>query len=200
MIKNILIIDTETTGLDPKNGDKVIEVAAILYNLKYKSILQCFSTLLPCEINPVEQINNIKVESTQCNYPFVGTKSTKEQVEEMWNNPESGCTVIYEEKISLNEILIEMATAAQVFVAHNAEFDKKFMATLACGDYFYNKQWICTKNNFRWPIQLGRKRLQDICEQMNVPYVNAHRALNDCLLLAQCFSKIDDLEDRFNYL
>lgn len=199
MIENILIVDTETTGLDPRRGDKVIEVAAILFNLKHKTILQSFATLLPCETNPVEQINHIKAESTQCPYPFVGVKTSKEQVEEMWKNPKAASTGIYEEKISLNAILIEMSEASQAYVAHNAEFDKKFMATLPCGTHFSNKRWICTKNHFRWPVYLQRRRLQDICDKMGVDYVNAHRALADCLLLAQCFSKIEDLEKRFNY-
>lgn len=198
MIENILIVDTETTGLHPNKGDKVIEVAAVLYNLKHKSVLQCFSTLLPCETNPVEQINNIKADATRCQYPFVGSKASKEQIEEMWNNPNSAPTGIYEEKISLNAILIEMSQASQAYVAHNAEFDKKFMSTLPCGNHFSNKRWICTQNHFRWPVHLQRRRLQDICDRMGVNYVNAHRALADCLLLAQCFSKIDDLEHRFN--
>lgn len=198
MIENILIVDTETTGLHPNKGDKVIEVAAVLYNLKHKSVLQCFSTLLPCETNPVEQINNIKADATRCQYPFVGAKASKEQIEEMWNNPKSAPTGIYEEKISLNAILIEMSQASQAYVAHNAEFDKKFMATLPCGNHFSNKRWICTQNNFKWPVYLKRRRLQDICDRMGVDYVNAHRALADCLLLAQCFSRVEDLEHRFN--
>lgn len=198
MIENILIVDTETTGLNPNKGHKVIEVAAVLYNVKHKSVLQCFSTLLPCETNPVEQINNIKADATRCTYPFVGKKASSEEIEDAWNNPETCSTLIYEEKISLNAILIEMSQACQAYVAHNAEFDKKFMATLPCGNHFINKRWICTQNQFRWPVQLSRRRLQDVCDRMGVSYTGAHRALVDCLLLAQCFSKIEDLQHRFN--
>ena len=34
-IGNVLIVDTETTGLHPDKGAKIIEIAALLYNIKY---------------------------------------------------------------------------------------------------------------------------------------------------------------------
>lgn len=171
MIGNILILDTETTGIDPKNS-QVIEVGAVLYNLKHKAVLQCYSSLIPCETNPVEHINHISAESTNCEY----------QVN------------------TINQILERMAAHAAVCVAHNASFDKKFIEMLPCGELLLSKRWICTKENFTWPVQLKRFRLQDICESMGVQYANAHRALTDCLFLAQCFSKVDDLQDRFDNL
>lgn len=169
MIENILILDTETTGLYPEKGDQVIEVGAILYNLKYRCSLQSFATLFPCETNPVEHINHISAKASQ----------------QLYNVPAG------------DVVLMKMLECAQAVVAHNAKFDKKFI------DYHYNLAefndipWICTKENFRWPFKLHRYRLQDICESMGVPYVDAHRALNDCYLLAQCFGKVDDLEQRF---
>ncbi len=184
-----------------KTGSQLIEIAAVLYNLEHKSILQSFASLLPCDTNPVERINNIKAEATRCAYPFSGAFATtnKEQIEAAWNNPEECSTLVYIETISLNAILIEMSKAAQVCVAHNAVFDKKFIATLPCGDALLSKRWICTRNDFRWPVHLTSRKLESICEAMNVPYLNAHRALADCLLLAQCFERVEDLVQRFNY-
>lgn len=199
MIENILIVDTETTGLDPKNGSQVIEIAAILFNLKHKSILQCFSTLLPCETNPVEQINRISPSLTQCEYPFRVSALMADEYEAAWQDPANQVgSLIYEETISFNMILIQMAREAQCCVAHNAQFDKKFIATLPCGDALLGKRWICTRNDFRWPVHLSGKKLQDICKAMDVPYLNAHRALMDCLLLSQCFERVHDLDQRFN--
>jgi DNA polymerase-3 subunit epsilon len=171
MIENILILDTETTGLDPKRC-QVIEVGAVLYNLKHKAILQAYSSLIPCVENPVEHINKISQESTNCVYPAN----------------------------ALNSIIGRMSNDAEVCVAHNALFDMRFLKTLPCGDILLNKKWICTKENFTWPVKLTRLRLEDVCIAMDVPYVNAHRALSDCFLLAQCFGKVDDLDDRFNNL
>lgn len=196
MIENILIVDTETTGLMPDKGDKIIEIGAVLFNLKHKTILQSFSTLFPCHNNPVERINHIKAEATQCNYPFV-VNPYKQESKEAWKNPVEE-VIVYDEIIMADSILIAMANAADACVAHNAEFDKRFIKTLNCGTAFLNRRWICTKAHFTWPVPLGRFRLEDICNAMKVPYDNPHRALVDCLLLAQCFERIDDLEARFN--
>lgn len=169
MIENILILDTETTGLSPAKGDIIIEIAAVLFNIKHRSILQCFSTLLPCEENPVEHINQIKAEVTRVGYSL----------------------------FNLDSIFIQLLEFSQACIAHNVLFDKKFIATLPFGSLFLDKKWICTQKNFSWPVKLDRFRLQDVCLAMDVPYLNAHRALSDCLLLAECFKKIEDLEERF---
>ncbi len=168
MIDNILIIDTETTGLSPDKGAKLIEIGAILYNVKHKTILQNFSTLLPCDENPVESINHISAESTRCKMPIR----------------------------HIMPHLVELCDYAEVLIAHNAQFDIKFMDTFNDRLKFSERKWICTKNDFKWPVQLYRNRLQDICAAMGIPYLEAHRALGDCNLLAQCFNKVDDLEFR----
>jgi len=197
MIENVLIMDTETTGLFPNKGDTVIEIAAVLFNVKHKAILQCFSTLLPCEVNHAEKINHISAEATQCNYPFSRHLSSDE-IRKAWENPVSEATILYEENITFNRILIDMCNSADACVAHNAQFDKGFIALLPCGQHLLNKKWICTKNNFTWPVHLARMRLEDICMAMGVSYVNAHRAMTDCFLIAQCFQKVEDLEGAIN--
>lgn len=171
-MKNILIIDTETTGLDPLKGCKIIEVGAMLYNVKHKQILQNFSTLLPCEENPVQDINHIDPEWTRS----------------------------HENHNAAIQFLKDMAKNSDAIVAHNASFDKKFLRTIPELDSeFWVKRWICTKNDFKWPVQLYRNRLQDICTAMGVLYSDAHRALTDCNFLAMCFSKVSDLEMRLKF-
>ena len=168
MIENILILDTETTGLDSKK-DKVIEIAVILYNLQHKSILQSLSTLFPCDENPVEHINGIKAEATKCAMPFS----------------------------ALTARLKSMIQYSQAIVAHNASFDRAFVKESTINE-FESIPWICTKDDFEWPVRLPRKRLMDVCEAMGVQYINAHRALQDCLFLVDCFNKVEDLQKRFN--
>lgn len=172
MIENVLIVDLETTGLHPEHSAQIIELGAILYNIKHKAILQQFSTLIPCNENPVQHINNINPEITKLipYYPY-------------WE-----------------DVLTVMVNHAKdVCVAHNAQFDKKFLLHNNRFKYlFADTKWICTKNDFKWPVPLKRNRLQDVCEAMGVPYVNAHRSLADCTFIAQCFSKVEDLQQRID--
>lgn len=186
MIENILILDTETTGLYTNKGHKVIEIAVILFNLKYKAVLQSFSTLCPCDENPVEHINHIPSLLTNVTYPYYEDRETPNGMEKRY---------------FMDDILYGMAYAAQAIVAHNAAFDRAFVAMMGeCGDDLSRRKWICTKSNFTWPVHLTRFRLEDVCNGMGVPYINAHRAMNDCQLLAQCFEKVQDLEERFSAL
>jgi DNA polymerase-3 subunit epsilon len=164
---NLFITDTETTGLHPEKGDKVIEIAGLLYNVEHKTILQSFSTLYPCETNPVEHINGIKPAATN-------EKMPRELVEQ---------------QISL------MLKHSDAVVAHNAQFDRNFIRTLNISE-FNAKPWICTRDDFFWPVSLQRKRLQDICEAFSIQYTNAHRAINDCMFLVDCLNKVEDLTDR----
>lgn len=182
MIENILILDTETTGLDPNKGCKTIEIAVVLFNLKHKAVLQSFSTLLPCDENPCENINHISVEATRCDYPYMEIRET---------------LIGADTEYFMEKILIEMANSAQAIVAHNAEFDRKFVAAMPCCAELSDRKWICTKKNFTWPVHLNRLRLEDICNAMGVPYVQAHRAMSDCMLMVQCFQGVHDLEERF---
>jgi DNA polymerase III subunit epsilon len=175
MIKNILIVDTETTGLNP-GKDKLIEIGALLFNLEHKTVLQTWSTLLPCDINPVQHINNIDPVWTR---KFI-------------------ITTRYIEAFG------DMAYGSDLIVAHNAHFDRQFLIhpsaplNTEIRTILAIKRWACTRSDFLWPVPLSGRKLQNVCESMGVPYVNAHRALADCQFLADCFVKIPDLQERFN--
>ncbi len=164
MIENILVIDVETTGLDATRH-KCIEVAAVLFNVPHRAILQQFSTLFPCDENPVEDINGIKPAATQATFSC-----------HYWDVH-----------------FMTMVHSAQAIIAHNAQFDKKFIDEFKLN---ISVPWICTKNDFAWPVNLPRKRLQDVCEAMGIAYDRAHRALTDCMFIVDCFNKVEDLESR----
>lgn len=94
----ILILDTETTGL--ADTDRVIEIAAALYETKTKCILWQFASLVPGErSNPVEHINQI---------PTAALAET------------DGFYDPYEE-------LNHYANLAEAVVAHNVAFDKRML-------------------------------------------------------------------------
>ena len=164
--ENILILDTETTGLDNENDD-CLEVGSILFNVKSRSVLAQQSFLLPVEINNAEKINNIPAEITRLPQPL-------------------------SEAIKYFESLVRVS---DVIVAHNAEFDMKWFGLNKLPQI--EKQWICSMDDIAWPAdrQLKtRPSVRDLALAYGVPVWSAHRALTDCIYLAEVFKRCNELE------
>ncbi len=164
--QNILILDTETTGLDNENDD-CLEVGSILFNVKCRSVLAQQSFLLPVENNNAEEINNIPAEITRLPQPL-------------------------SEAIKYFESLVQVS---DVIVAHNAEFDMKWFGLNKLPQI--EKQWICSMDDITWPAdrQLKtRPSVRDLALAYGVPVWNAHRALTDCIYLAEVFKRCSELE------
>ena len=164
--ENILILDTETTGLDNEKDD-CLEVGSILFNVKNRSVLAQQSFLLPVEINNAEKINNIPAEITRLPQPL-------------------------SEAIKYFESLVRVS---DVIVAHNAEFDMKWFGLNKLPHI--EKQWICSMDDITWPVdrQLKtRPSVRDLALAYGVPVWNAHRALTDCIYLAEVFKRCSELE------
>jgi len=165
--QNLLILDTETTGLDSEN-DECLEVGLILFNVKTRSVLAQQSFLLPVENNNAEKINNIPAEITRLPQPL-------------------------SEAIQYFESLVE---ASDVIVAHNAEFDMKWFGLNQLPQI--EKNWICSMDDISWPAdkQLKtRPSVRDLALAYGVPVWNAHRALTDCIYLAEVFKRCSELEN-----
>ena len=164
--ENILILDTETTGLDNENDD-CLEVGSILFNVKSRSVLAQQSFLLPVENNNAEKINNIPAEITRLPQPL-------------------------SEAIKYFESLVRVS---DVIVAHNAEFDMKWFGLNKLPQI--EKPWICSMDDITWPAdrQLKtRPSVRDLALAYGVPVWNAHRALTDCIYLAEVFIRCSELE------
>jgi len=164
--KNILILDTETTGLDNEIDD-CIEVGSILFNVETRSVLAQQSFLLPVKKNNAEKINNIPAEITRLPQPI-------------------------REAIHYFESLVQVS---DLIVAHNAEFDKKWFGINKLPQI--EKQWICSMDDISWPTdrQLkSRPSVRDLALAYGVPVWNAHRALTDCIYLAEVFKRCSELE------
>ena len=164
--ENILIVDTETTGLDNEIDD-CLEVGSILFNVKSRSVLAQQSFLLPVENNNAEKINNIPASITRLPQPLF-------------------------EAIKYFESLVKVS---DVIVAHNAAFDMKWFGLKKLPHI--EKQWICSMDDITWPSdrQLKpRPSVKDLALAYGIPVWNAHRALTDCIYLAEVFKRCVELE------
>lgn len=94
----LLILDTETTGLDPKDS-ATIEVACTLFDIDANAAVDTFSALVFSTTNAAEAINRIPVSLLQ-----QGRSST-----DVWPH------------------VMALAKSADAIVAHRAEFDRGFV-------------------------------------------------------------------------
>ncbi|KGG12612.1 MULTISPECIES: 3'-5' exonuclease [Prochlorococcus] len=164
-LEKILILDTETSGLDPKK-DKCIEVGAILFDVGTKSVLAQISFLMPVDVNAAERINKISPEITNLSQPW-------------------------ELGIQYFEALVE---ASDAIVAHNAAFDSQWFGLGRLREI--KKPWICSMEDISWPSHLqirSRPSVRDLALAYEIPVWSAHRALTDCIYLAEVFRRCDEL-------
>ena len=162
----LLIIDTETSGLDPQH-DQCLEVGCILFDVPSRSVLAQQSFLLPVESNAAEAINRIPAAVTRRPQPW-------------------------REALVWFEHLLE---AADLLVAHNAAFDRQWFGlgvVLATATPWLctmeDIRWPAER-------QLrSRLSVRDLALAYGVPVWGAPRALSDCIYIAEVFARCDDLE------
>ena len=164
--ENILILDTETSGLDYEK-DECLEVGSILFNVKSRSVLAQQSFLLPVEINNAEKINNIPAEITRLPQPI-------------------------SEAIKYFESLVLFS---DVIVAHNAEFDMKWFGLNKLPQIEKQWICSMDDITWPADRQLKtRPSVRDLALAYGVPVWNAHRALTDCIYLSEVFKRCSELE------
>lgn len=164
--QRLLILDTETTGLDPRQH-QCIEVGAVLFDVPRRAVLSQISFLLPCDQNPARSVNGIDPEVSRLPQPW----------------PQA------------LECFEAMLVAADVVLAHNAAFDRQWFGQgpLPAID----KPWLCSMEDLRWPAERQLRAtpsVRDLALAYGVPVWAAHRALTDCIYLAQVFERCPELE------
>lgn len=164
--ETLLILDTETTGLSTLQG-QCIEVGAILFHVPHRAVLTQVSFLLPCPANAAEAINGIPAAVTRLEQPR-------------------------QEALAC---FAAMAAACDAVVAHNAAFDRQWFGLGPLPPL--ERPWICSMEDIRWPAERQLRStpsVRDLALAYGVPVWAAHRALTDCIYLAQVFERCGDLE------
>jgi DNA polymerase III subunit epsilon len=162
----LLILDTETTALRPEEG-QCIEVGAILFSVPQRALLSQVSFLLPASSNPAVHVNGIAPAVTQLPQPW-----------------QAG--------LHCFEALL---AAADAVLAHNAAFDRQWFGIAPLPPV--SKPWICSMEDIRWPADRHLRpspSVRDLALAYGVPVWAAHRALTDCIYLAQVLEHCPDLE------
>ena len=168
-INTILILDTETTGLD-ENKDELVEIGGILFNIPSRSVLSQVSFLLPVQSNNAEHINGIAAEISNLEQP--------------WQD-------------GLN-FFLKMVDCCDFVVAHNVEFDKKWFGKGKLPEISKKWVCSLDDINWSFKKTLkNRPSVTDLALSFQIPVWNLHRALSDCYYLAEVFKKCENLEDIF---
>ena len=164
--QRLLILDTETTGLDPQR-DHCIEVGAVLFDVAHRAVLSQISFLLPCDDNPARAVNGIDPAVTRLDQPWSQALQCFEA----------------------------MVAAADLVVAHNAAFDRQWFGhghlpvisrPWLCS--MEDLRWPAEKRLRSNPS------VRDLALAYGVPVWAAHRALTDCLYIVQVFERCPELE------
>ncbi len=170
-VNNCLIIDTETNG--DNEHQTVLEVGAIFYSVNHQTMQSCGSSLISVKpdsdiINHAELIN--KIPNSIMRTPHCGESYFREYLETTYND-------------------------ADVIVAHNKSFDQPLVLDLG----FKSKLWLCTYQDFElFPDNyIGKRDLFSLAQFYGIGINISHRTINDCLLLAEVFNRVPNLQEQF---
>ena len=164
-MRDFLIIDTETTCVDPAEGH-LLEVAAVLFDPGMGIATRTYAALVAAEIevNEARAINRIPAAAV---WPGPSATSRREVIDRVRQMARDGAPYI---------------------LAHNAAFDRGWLPEMD-GD------WICTKEDAEWPMMPGGTgSLVNIALAYGLGVARAHRAVEDCLTLAALLTRVHELE------
>ena len=166
-----VVVDVETTGGSPPS-DRITEIAAVV--VRDGRIAEVFETL----VNPMRPIPSFVTKLTKITWDMVKNAPTFDRVaEELMKSLEGN-----------------------VFVAHNAAFDWKFVShevTRATGSRLFGQR-LCTVKLARGVLPgLPRRSLDHLANHYGVEINGRHRAGGDAIATAHCLIRLlKDAEDR----
>jgi DNA polymerase-3 subunit epsilon len=160
--RRALYVDVETTGLSPSK-DEIIELAMVPFN--YGPDGRIFEILPPFQ-SFQEPCNPIPAEITR----ITGIDQS----------------MVEGHKIEIARVE-EMVSEADIIVAHNAGFDRRFLERLSSS--FITKPWGCSATQVSWREEGYEGSRLGYLVSMAGYFYDRHRALNDCYAAVELLSK-----------
>jgi DNA polymerase-3 subunit epsilon len=166
----LVVLDTETTGLHPYIGHRVVEIGAVRFENGEKvaeidQLLQPGRRMDPdaSRVNGIEDID------------LIGKPTFADIAPQ----------------------LLDLLDGALI-VAHNAAFDAGFVGMEFFANGLINENgsgipgnpWACTLLLARHHFYFGRNNLSHIARRLNIRMGRAHRALNDVYMTAEIFKRM----------
>ena len=159
-----VVLDLETTGLDPRN-DEIIEFAAL--RIRGSEIVNKYQTF----IKPINEIPDFITDLTGITNEMVADAPSIRE--------------------AIPGILSFIGD--DIVMAHNANFDINFLydATEECSESHFSNSFIDTLRIARKLLPDQRHhRLCDILAPLSVTASDEHRALADCITLFDCYNSM----------
>jgi DNA polymerase III subunit epsilon len=167
-----VVVDTETTGGRAYYGDRITEIAAVV--VRGGKIVEMFETL----VNPERPIPHFVSQLTNITWAMVKDAPTFDRI--------------------VPDVM--RVLEGNVFVAHNAMFDWRFVAAelSRTANQRLRGRRLCTVGIARKVLpQLSRRSLDHVARYYGVEITGRHRAGGDALATAKCLIKMmADLADR----
>ncbi|MGG1659691.1 ATP-dependent DNA helicase DinG [Brevibacillus sp. NRS-1366] len=167
-MKRLLVVDFETTGSHPRQGDSIIQIGAVA--IDDGQITDSFSTL----INPGQEISSFITQLTGITNEMVADAPSLEEVFPRFLRMLDGRT----------------------FVAHNASFDLQFLqeALLSQGYYAFDGYVLDTVELSRVLLPMQNSyRLGELASELEIEHDNPHQADSDALATAQLYLHLLDI-------
>ncbi|MFW5941601.1 MAG: exonuclease domain-containing protein [Chloroflexota bacterium] len=169
----IVVIDTETTGLSPALGHRIVEVAALRLE-GWREVARLNQLVDPGRpIDPgASRVSGIYDEDVAGAPPFS----------------------------QVAQALSEISEGA-ILVAHNAPFDAGFLALeyglLDEDTRPPSSPWLCTLRMARRLFYFSRNSLGAVAYELGVPTGRAHRAMNDARTTAEVLRRMAQQVQRY---
>ena len=153
-----IILDFETTGLDHAK-DEIIEVAMVKF-----------------QYSETDEITGVSGVFQSYNEPSVPIPALVAELTGITNELVAGHRI---DTAALEAFVAD----ANIIIAHNASFDRKFAERLS--PVFEHKHWACTQTEIDWRKHgFGGAKLGYVLADIGI-FHNAHRAIDDCHALVE---------------